>query len=247
MPQPRRRFAEPIVYFWHVVSLFQPGRSVPTFDLPREFGREINSSYSDDDLRFIVEEGRRQLDRQLSDLEHIRSRANALLTLCIAEIAVLSASAERTLGSGQVPTLLWLVSATFAALAAAGAASVSTSRAVFGRIDTQGIARSNAPILRRAADTYPRLVDEGETTLNTRTTVLRDAVLLAVAAAVIYAVVWPFTSRGGADAPAAPTPSIGVPTCQPTCTGTPPVSCPTSEPAHSPTATVTTTPQSAPP
>ncbi|MER7282051.1 hypothetical protein ABT369_47240 [Dactylosporangium sp. NPDC000244] len=190
-----------------------------------------------DDLKIVVEEGRRQLDRQLADLERTRTRAGTLLTLSLAEIAVLSAGARRVFDHGVVLTCVWATSALLAVLAAGGAISLLTSQAVFQRIDTSYLVLGRRPVLREAALGYAESVGVGEQTIRARITVLRDGVLLAALAAMLYAVVWPFTS--GADKPAS-TPQFTPPSngvvvlCVPTCTP--------SSPSQSP-GTITTTSQ----
>jgi hypothetical protein len=86
------RFAEARVYLLYVLALLRPGVEAPTFGAPSEFTGDIDR-LDDDDLEIVIDEGRRQLDRQLADLERNRSRAATLLTVGLAEIAVLSAGA----------------------------------------------------------------------------------------------------------------------------------------------------------
>ncbi len=232
------RFAEARLYITYVAALFRPGIGLPTFGEPVEFHPSPDYAYNDDDLKVIVEEGRRQVDRQLSDLEGIRSRAGTLLTLSLAEIGVLSASASRVFSHGALIITAWTLSLILAILAAGGAASIVTSRADFGRINTQSLARVSSPVLRRAAIGYARAVGQGEETIRTRITVFRDSVLLVVLAGILYALVWPLTTFSEQDKqPLVPSPTGGS-TCPAICTSSPPGPYRPSNPNASPTTTM---------
>jgi hypothetical protein len=184
------RFAEVRLYLRYAASPLRPGIEVPTFREPREFKWKIDSELLPEDLSVIVDEGRRQIDRQLSDLEKVRSRAGALLTLCLAEVAALSAGASRVFThSYLIP--IWVLSVGSALLSTGGAIALLTAQAQFGRIDTMGIALVPTQVRRVAALSYAKAVGIGEETIATRITVLRDGVLLAILAALLYAAVWP--------------------------------------------------------
>jgi hypothetical protein len=216
---------------------------VPTFAEPDEFTGDIHR-LDDNDLKVIVEEGRRQLDRQLADLDRNRTRAATLLTISVGEVAVLSASAHRAFSNGPVATVAWAISALLAVLAAGGAASLLTSQARFDRLDTRHLVEGRLPALRNVALGYARSVGTGEETIRTRVTVLRDGVLLAVLAALLYAIIWPFTYEQSDPAPTAPpSPSGATSPCQPTCTRSSlSPSLPTGAPTVSPGPVTTTGP-----
>jgi hypothetical protein len=218
----RGKFRESRAYLWYVGALFRPGIEVPVFAEPTRFEGNLKR-FDDADLKLLIEEGRRQLDRQIADVERTKSRAGTLLTISAAEIAVLSASANRVFGHGWPVTLAWAASALFALLAAGGAASLLTAQAQYGRTDTQNDAAGPLPYLRNLARGYAESTSYGEQTVAARVTLLRDGVLLAVTAAILYAVVWPFTSTDDApDRQPNPSPS-GVPTiCPMICTASSP-------------------------
>lgn len=186
------RWAELRLYLCYVASVFRPGVRVPTFGAPAEFTTSLDS-VGDDDLKILIEEGRRTLDQQEADLERIRSRAVPLLTVGLAETAVLSALAVRAFHHGALATVAWCLAAVAIVLAIGGAASVLTAQARMGRVDPRHVATCPPPLLRAAAHDYLQSLGEGEETVRTRLTVLRDAVLTESLAALFLALTWPFT------------------------------------------------------
>jgi hypothetical protein len=241
------RLAEARVYCAYVFALLWPGVEVPVFGEPSDFTGDIDRFRSNvDDWTVIVDEGRRQLDRQLTDLERNRTRAATLLTISLAEIGVLSASAHRAFDAGIWVTLVWAASAAMAVLAAGGGASLLTSQAQFSRPDAQQIAAGPRPVIRNVALDYVRSVAVGEETIRARITVLRDGVLLAVVAALLYAVVWPFASVKNDPAGKSPRPSPnGTTTCPTICMPSSPGQSPTrstASPGSGPATTISSTP-----
>jgi hypothetical protein len=186
------RLAEARLYLYYVYAVLRPGIRVPTFELPAEFKTSL-VGLSSDDLKLLIEEGRRTLDQQETDLERIRSRAAALLTLGLAEIVALSALAPHAFVHGPVIAILWCFGATTVVLAIGGAAAVLTAQARMGYVNPQHIAPAPSPLLPHLAREYLQSLSEGEVTVRTRLTVLRDAVLLETIAALLLGSVWPFT------------------------------------------------------
>lgn len=187
------RCAEARLYLYYVLAVLRPGVRVPTFGKPEQFTASLAAFTADEDLKILIEEGRRALDRQETDLERIRSRATTLLTIGLAEIAVLSALATRTLQHGPLVTTLWCSSGVTVILGIGGAASVLTSQARVGWVDPRQMASGTPPLALAIAYEYLQSLGEGEETVRTRLTVLRDAVLLETLTALLLAVAWPFT------------------------------------------------------
>jgi hypothetical protein len=74
-----RAMQEVVVYLAHVAALFRPGVRIQPFRIhPGRVGSL--QGWDDDDFRLLVEEGRRQLDRQRTDLDRIQTRAQLLFT-----------------------------------------------------------------------------------------------------------------------------------------------------------------------
>lgn len=222
-----QRFAEARVYLWYVYAVVRPGIEVPTFGRTSDFTGDLDQ-HEDDELKIVVDEGRRQLDRQLADLEKNKSRAATMLTVGLVEIGVLAAGANRVFATGFWAIAIWAVSATLALLALGGAISLLTSSAAFDRLDTRQVAEATRPVLRQVALGYAHAVGAGEETIRTRITVLRDGVLLAVVSALLYAIVWPAASTAPDRSTPQPSPSGASASCPATCT----TSSPTSQPSQ---------------
>lgn len=112
--------AEARVYLWHCLSVVRPGIDVPVFATLVVFDGDV-AQLTDDDLTIVVDEGRRQLDRQQADLERVRSRAATLVTVALVEIALLSSGARRAFADGAWATAGWGAAALLVLLGLAGA------------------------------------------------------------------------------------------------------------------------------
>jgi hypothetical protein len=183
--------AESRVYLWHCLAVVRPGVEVPIFGRPAQFTGDL-TNHGAEDLKLVIEEGRRQLDRQLSDLERMRSRGATLVTVGLAEVALLASGARKYFDHGWLTTSAWILSILLVVLGLAGAAAVLTARSVFGRTDTRHVAESLPPLLPVLAHSYATSTDIGEETVRTRLTVLRDTVYLLVLGGLLYAFTWPF-------------------------------------------------------
>ncbi|MFD4034778.1 hypothetical protein ACFWVP_30820 [Streptomyces sp. NPDC058637] len=204
MPVISGRFAEARLYLYYCVALFHPGRTMPTFAEPEPHTRDI-LPLSDDELTLLIEEGRRQLDRQMADMDRIRTRAGALATVALALTAAVVSKLPDVLQRHWTLISLWGVSCALAFLAVAGAASILSARAVLGRIDTRLAAQGLRPLRSDLAEAYVELVSTGEETVRTFLTVFRDAVTLVVVAALVF-----FTVLGSiALSTTSPTPMNG--------------------------------------
>src|SRR4051794_38992141 len=71
------------VYTRHVVALLWPGARAPVHESDRNVPGDV-ARWWGDDLDTLVEEGRRQVDRQHGDLERVRARAQVVVALGLA-------------------------------------------------------------------------------------------------------------------------------------------------------------------
>ena len=166
------------VYAMHVLGLIAPGLEIPILRAHQVSPQPIDA-WSDDDLQHMVEEGRRQLDRQLSDLTQIRNRAQWLFTVGAAITVAVAGACTRTNPAGGI-LALWLLALALLVYGVAGSAAILTVRADFKTIDTAVLSASDSPILRALAVSYSRMLGTGENTVATRLTVLWQAVLFVI-------------------------------------------------------------------
>ncbi|MER7270985.1 hypothetical protein ACVMYR_28360 [Micromonospora sp. PTRAS2] len=192
------RFREARLYLRYAIAPFRPGARLPTFEKPAELKWPIKSDLDTPQLELIISEARRQVDRQRASLESLRSRSNALLALCLAEIGLLSAGANKVFKHGWL-IAPWAVSALAVLLALGGAISLLSARADFGGVNLIGLAAADPPLHRVAAKSYATSTGIGDATIAARITVFRDAVLLAIIGAILYAAVWPAVTFQDSD------------------------------------------------
>jgi hypothetical protein len=136
-------------------------------------------TWSDEDLKLMIDEGRRQLDRQYSDLEHIRSRAQWLFTVGVAVIAGLVGSLNAPRPS-IVGRILWLLAVALVVCGIAGAAAIMVIRADFSTIDTATLSQRQPPIRKELATDYSMMLTTGENSVAARLTVFHEAVLYLI-------------------------------------------------------------------
>jgi hypothetical protein len=147
------------------------------------------------EIELVVQEGRRQLDRQRNDLEGVRNRSQFLFTTCIGLLAITLAGYGIVLSTGGPSLLPWLfvilvLSFTSIVAGLLGAASVIVARKEMGGIDTALLSQQEPPVQHTLARSYARTVRHGENTIATQITVYRDAVLLVLIGAICYGVAW---------------------------------------------------------
>jgi hypothetical protein len=163
----------------HVVSLVAPGQDVPVFLADQMLPQGVDG-WDDDDLQLLIEEGRRQVDRQQSDLGQIRARAQWLFTVGVAALVALGggfASVHPPLGLA----LMWLVGMVLLVYGVGGAAAIVTVKADFSVIHAAVLSAADPPVRRALASAYARMMPTGENTVATRLTVLRQAVVFCLA------------------------------------------------------------------
>lgn len=186
------RCCEARAYLWYCLALFRPGTKVPVFQEPPERHPHI-VDFTKDQLQVVLDEGRRQLDRQRQDLERVQARSATATTIGLAEIALLSNGGATMIRAGGLWFALWLIGVLCVFLGVAGAVSLLTTRSTVSAPHVNEIATyEGRDPLYCAAYSHVRDVDVGEVTLSARVTILRDVALLLVLGAVLYAVAWPF-------------------------------------------------------
>lgn len=186
------RFREVRAYFLYCLALFWPGVQVPMFEKPPDRDPDI-AGFTVEQLQVLLDEGRRQLDRQRQDLERVQTRSATAAAIGLAEIALLSnggATVIRADGFWYIP---WLLGVICVSLGVAGAVSLLTTRPTVAAPHVNEIATyPGRDPLYCATYSYIRDVDVGDFTLSARVTILRDVALLLVLGAILYAAIWPF-------------------------------------------------------
>jgi hypothetical protein len=165
------------IYLLHVVALVRPGAEVPTFPAHQTQAQPLEE-WDDNELQLMIDEGRRQSDRQLSELELIRGRAQWLFTVG-APIVTAIAAVFAAFGEGDSGwwVVVWLLSLLAASYGVFGGAAIMTVRADFDVIDSAVLSGYAPPVLKKLADDYAAMLGVGENTVATRLTVYRQAVV----------------------------------------------------------------------
>lgn len=181
------------VYVSHVVALLWPGVSVAPFGISGG-SADLDRDWADPDLTLLIEEGRRQLDRQRRDLDSIQHRAQTLFTVSIASMAAaLGVRGEVSARGEWWVGLLWLVGVVSVGLAALGAGAVTAVRSEFRGIHVANLTESTE-VLYDVAAAYVRSVGSGENTVATRLTIFRDAASLLVYGISMVVSAWMFST-----------------------------------------------------
>jgi hypothetical protein len=166
------------IYGLHVLGLLMPGQEIPVF-VSHQITPEPLDGWESDDLQIMIDEGRRQLDSQIAQLEAIRGRAQWLFTIGAAIVAALGGSFV-AVGPGWALSVLWLVAIAAITYGVAGVAAIMTVRADFNGIDTAVLSSKPRAVLRSLAGSYSRMLADGENTVATRLTVFRQAVVFVI-------------------------------------------------------------------
>jgi hypothetical protein len=180
-------------YLHHILALLTPGRKAPQFDAHNVAPGPI-AAWSDEEKKLLIEEGRRQLDRQATDFNQVQSRAQIVLTTGIALAAGWTATFSALLGGAvRAPLTGWLflaLSAPLILLTTLGAASIIVVRAEFGTIHTTLLSQGQPPVVDSLADAYSRTVRVGGNTIATRLSILRYSVLFLLVAVLLTGIAW---------------------------------------------------------
>lgn len=182
------------VYFSHIKGILLPGEKVVRFQAYQIDAAEI-AEWKDPDLAIVLETGRAQLERQNSNLEAIRSRAQFVLTLALAFVGIAVASAEFVSRAiiAQVP---WGIGIGIAFLSAFGAGGVIVARKELGMVDARLLTHQIPPLLAITARAFADAVAAGENTVATEITVLRDSVALFLVSFVLVCGGWLIAAAG---------------------------------------------------
>jgi hypothetical protein len=186
------RRAEAKMYLQHVAGLL-PGRKVDVFEVHRIRPGDL-SNWTDAELQLLIEEGRRQLERQDNDIERTRGRGQFLVTVGVAVLSLTIAGAKTIGSSGSlVAFVIWMLALLSSLLSVLGATSVVVARKEVGIVDSALLSQVKDSVVRKAARAYAGQISTGENTVATELTIFRDAVLLLVLGVALYGAAWLIT------------------------------------------------------
>jgi hypothetical protein len=178
------------IYAHHVWALFRAGSGAPVHNAdPNEPGNV--AGWFEAHIKTLIDEGRRQLDRQNDDLERVRVRAQVTLIVGLA-LEGTAGSLHATVSSAGILVLssMWILGLALIAWAILGAAATAVVRADMDIIHATVLSRYTGDIDRLLAADYAAIAPAGEKQVAGRLTNLRLAVAFLLAGAAITLVVW---------------------------------------------------------
>jgi hypothetical protein len=198
----------------HILALFWPGRPTPVYDADRNVPGNTDA-WTYDQVTTLLEEGRRQVDRQNDELERVRSRAQVTLTLGLA-LGAAAGSLRATVGSVNTAGLwiLWGLGLLLVGWAVLGAASTAVARADMSIIHATVLSNYTGNIRRRLAADYAKLVVSNERQIMTRVMNLWRAVSALTLGALLILGAWLWADATKAEPPQRP-PCMCAPVRQP--------------------------------
>lgn len=188
--QPPKQPREWVVYLRHVLALFWPGANPGQFVAHRGTPGDV-TPWDSEAVTVLIDEGRRQVDRQRAELDRVQGRAQFTFTVAATVLVAFAAQAPDIHDARGFIQFGWAVGLGLLLLGILGAAALMSTRATVGGIDASRLSNEDPAIaLTAVAQGYANIVAEGENTVATRITVYRDAVFLTVTGALIHGVFW---------------------------------------------------------
>lgn len=164
-----------LIYASHVVALIT-GSGAKAYDADKNPTGDLGA-WQDPDLDTLIEEGRRQLDRQHDDLERVRGRAQVLFTVGVALVGVVG-GLRSTISSAHQMWLndLWFASLAVLGWSVLGAAATAVVRADLSTIHAAVLSRYTPPVKTKLAGDYASIMMKNENQLATRLINMRISV-----------------------------------------------------------------------
>jgi hypothetical protein len=179
--------------------LFNAGAGAPVHDADHNKPGD-QSAWTDEQVDLLIEEGRRQLDRQVEDLERVRLRAQVTLALGLALLGA-AGSLRSTVSAAHVVVLwvLWCVALAVTGWAILGAAATAVVRADMSMIHATVLSRYTGDVKRQLANDYAGSAPAGESQVAARLTNLRIAVAYLLVGAALTLGVWVWADAASAS------------------------------------------------
>ncbi|MBB2975929.1 hypothetical protein FHX49_001496 [Microbacterium endophyticum] len=176
------------IYGSHVAGIFLPGNDVRNLDAYQNEVGDL-TGWREADLNILMDNGQSQLQRQNTDLEAIRARAQFLLTVTLAFVGVAVASTE-LVGRSIFAIVIWVIGIAIVICSAFGAGGVVVAKKTLRIVDTRLLSQQHPPLLPVTAKAVATAVKDGENAVATGITVFRDAVALFLVGFVFVCVGW---------------------------------------------------------
>lgn len=186
-----------LLYSSHCWALFRPG-TTPRFADPSQTKEHSDlSSWDDDDLELLIEQGRSQLDRQRTQLRDVQTRSQFLLTTALGALLFAVNRLSETLSSESNVSFGWtsillMISAMSLIFGALGFASNIGTMNILGAINVTLLSDIQPPRKLAVARAYVECVVPGENTLTTRFAIFWMAILLVLVGTLFLAIAWVF-------------------------------------------------------
>jgi hypothetical protein len=164
-------------------------------DEPTYVAKPVNG-WSDEGLKAIIDESRRELDDQKSSLDRILSRSQFLFSTVLALLAFFGTVASAIWPDKSVDWAVWATRILIVAagcvlvLALLGSASLIASRKPFVRISAVVISSWDKYELEHLANEYSGALATGDMTVNAHLSVYGSAVRLTLLGALLAGVGW---------------------------------------------------------
>ena len=184
----RNQGSEIRLFLGYVLVTFSPGGKVPSHPQePWQMGAMIG--WSDVEHRFLIDEARREIDRQQVEKRDARARAQIVLTTTLVLGAAIAASWHDRAKAGWLPLTLSILAIVLDALAGLAAAGLITGRSAVGGPDLAGLTKCDrVDVVADASKMYANSLFVGAATVAVMVTVLRDCVLVLLLAFAVFVV-----------------------------------------------------------
>jgi hypothetical protein len=165
-------------------------------EMPKPLDPGSLDDWPDNALQTLIDEGRRQLDDQVTSLERIISRAQLLFTTVLGIIALYGSTTAELWKSADFNSrvlfvrALLILTAILLLLALLGAAALIANRKSYNQISAAALSRWESFDLKRLAEDYALSVGPGDETNNAHLTVFGTAVRITVGAAFSLGLAW---------------------------------------------------------
>jgi len=171
----------------YILVTFSPGAKVPSHPQePWEMGAMVG--WSEAEHRFLIDEARREIDRQQTEKRDARARAQIVLTTTLVLGAAISATWHDRAQAGWLPLTLSVLAIVLDALAGLAAAGLITGRSPIGGPDLAALTKcDSSDVVADASGMYADSLFIGAAMVAAMVTVLRDSVLVLLLAFAAFA------------------------------------------------------------